>query len=307
MKVVRIILTVLLSIILALAILLVGTVYFLRDTLSRKTVVRFMESIDPAEMSVSDFNISSNVLSDLNLDSESNLYELIAAFINKNIPDASVTTDQIHDFFESTGVENIKTFIEEKSGAYMDEFLEGNEEGKIEAEELIELIKSFSDDIKDYTGIELEEENFDKLKSAFEEMKIERISVSSLKDQYPALNKIGKALSKATFIASIVVTALLALIIILINLTHLSTGFKSVAIPSMVVAIIFIVLSGLFALAKQMIKYLLKGLPFIINNLVDAVSAKPLLLYGLVLFAIGIVLTILSVIMSKAERSKENS
>lgn len=305
MKVIRILVSVILAIVLTVSLILIGVLYFARNSVSKKTITKAIDSIDLATIPVSDFNINSQTLDEYELDDNSSLFELIASFINKNVPDAEVTIDQIKDFFNSNGVNQVKAFIEEKSGEYIDSFLSDNEEGKLEASEIIDLIRNLSDDIEKTTGIKLSEENLSNLENKINDIELGLTSVSSIKDKIPVVGTIGKLLSVKSFRSSIILAAVLAVLILAINIRHIGTGLTTLAIPSLITGLLFLAFGGIMALITRVIKNMLSELPQFVQNLTDIISSKPLLIYGAVFIAAGILLSVAAAVIKKTVRKKE--
>ena len=305
MKVIRILISVILAIVLTVSLILIGVLYFARNSVSKKTITKAIDSIDLATVPVSDFNINSQTLDEYELDDNSSLFELIASFINKNVPDAEVTIDQIKDFFNSNGVNQVKAFIEEKSGEYIDSFLSDNEEGKLEASEIIDLIRNLSDDIEKTTGIKLSEENLSNLENKINDLELGMTSVSSIKDKVPVVGTIGKFLSVKSFRSSIILAAVLAVLILVINIRHIGTGLTTLAIPSLITGLLFLAFGGIMALITRVIKNMLSELPQFVQNLTDIISSKPLLIYGAVFIAAGILLSVAAAVIKKTVRKKE--
>ncbi len=294
-----------LAIVLTVSLILIGVLYFARNSVSKKTITKAIDSIDLATVPVSDFNINSRTLDEYELDDNSSLFELIASFINKNVPDAEVTIDQIKDFFNSNGVNQVKAFIEEKSGEYIDSFLSDNEEGKLEASEIIDLIRNLSDDIEKTTGIKLSEENLSNLENKINDLELGMTSVSSIKDKVPVVGTIGKFLSVKSFRSSIILAAVLAVLILVINIRHIGTGLTTLAIPSLITGLLFLAFGGIMALITRVIKNMLSELPQFVQNLTDIISSKPLLIYGAVFIAAGILLSVAAAVIKKTVRKKE--
>ena len=305
MKVIRILVSVILAIVLTVSLILIGVLYFARNSVSKKTITKAIDSIDLATVPVSDFNINSQTLDEYELDDNSSLFELIASFINKNVPDAEVTIDQIKDFFNSNGVNQVKAFIEEKSGEYIDSFLSDNEEGKLEASEIIDLIRNLSDDIEKTTGIKLSEDNLSNLENKINDLELGMTSVSSIKDKVPVVGTIGKFLSVKSFRSSIILAAVLAVLILVINIRHIGTGLTTLAIPSLITGLLFLAFGGIMALITRVIKNMLSELPQFVQNLTDIISSKPLLIYGAVFIAAGILLSVAAAVIKKTVRKKE--
>ena len=273
MKVIRILVSVILAIVLTVSLILIGVLYFARNSVSKKTITKAIDSIDLATVPVSDFNINSQTLDEYELDDNSSLFELIASFINKNVPDAEVTIDQIKDFFNSNGVNQVKAFIEEKSGEYID--------------------------------IKLSEENLSNLENKINDLELGMTSVSSIKDKVPVVGTIGKFLSVKSFRSSIILAAVLAVLILVINIRHIGTGLTTLAIPSLITGLLFLAFGGIMALITRVIKNMLSELPQFVQNLTDIISSKPLLIYGAVFIAAGILLSVAAAVIKKTVRKKE--
>ena len=130
-------------------------------------------------------------------------------------------------------------------------------------------------------------------------------SVSSIKDKVPVVGTIGKFLSVKSFRSSIILAAVLAVLILVINIRHIGTGLTTLAIPSLITGLLFLAFGGIMALITRVIKNMLSELPQFVQNLTDIISSKPLLIYGAVFIAAGILLSVAAAVIKKTVRKKE--
>lgn len=227
-----------------------------------------------------------------------NISDAVVGQIAENNPDSDISEEEVEQFFEESG---INEFIGEKLGVAVDALMNGEATTIITNEEIMNFIDDNESLMKETFGIEITEEDKQKLESTLEESGIEEafttetitnvITETEDNPVFGMMKSFRAIFSTAVIVVGYVVVALLWLGVFFLNKRQLWYAGPYLGVPAIIVGVgvlltalgVKLVSATIAAEVAQFIQ------PEIFNALVEL-----LLIVGAVHLLVGIVITVVS-------------